>query len=112
MRSFGATHAIDRSLPQAVLTSQILSALDNIKPSIVYDSISESSTQPVAWEVLAPGGLLCIVLPEIIDIRDDEKKRHVFHLFGSVHQPNLRHFAYVTYAQLHKLLEEGKIKVS
>ena len=115
VQSFGATHTIDRSLQHSDLVAQILSALGNIKPSIVYDAVSEASTQAVAWEVTAAGGLLCVALPSTVDTskeeEEGEKKRHVHQVYGMVYPPHLRDFGVVLYAQLPKLLAEGKIKV-
>ena len=113
VKSLGATHAIDRSLPASDLNVQILSILNSIKPSIVFDAVSEAETQKVAWEFVAPGGLLNIVFyPEIDASKEEgEKKRHLYQVVGSVHLPHLRDVGYVMYAELPKLLAEGKLKV-
>ena len=110
VKSLGATHVIDRSSKDVV--SDILAVLGQVNPSVVFDAISEKETQETAWEVLAPGGALTLVLPPLIDA-DREPKKHLFNVKGgNVHFPYLRDLGYALYTQLPRLLAEGKLKVS
>ena len=109
LKSLGATHVVDRTSTSVV--SDILKTLDQVRPSIVVDAVSEKETQKTAWEVLAPGGILSIMLPQTVGT-EKEPKKHVYWVVGSPHLPNLRDFGYVMYTHLPRLLEEGKLKVT
>ena len=108
-QSLGATHVIDRSSPSVV--SDIQKILAGRQPKLVYDAVSDASTQPAAWEVTSPGGVLALVLaPQIEAAKDTSKVIHS--LFGNVHSPQLRKLGISLYSKLTQLLEEGKLVVS
>ena len=108
-QSLGATHVIDRSSPNVV--SDIQKVLAGRQPKLVYDSVSDASTQPAAWEVTPPGGVLALVLPALIDGAKDPSKC-IHNMLGNVHTPQLRKLGVSLYSKLTQLLQEGKIVVS
>ena len=74
--------------------------------------MSEKETQEVGLQVTAPGGLLVLLGPSLLD-KEAHPEKHVFHVpIASSQVSHLRDFAYVMYAQMPRLLQEGKIKVS
>ena len=106
VKSLGATHLIDR---KADVIAEVKKITD--KPiEIVYDAISEKATQEQAWEILAPGGTLILVLGAEVD-KEKYKDKHIVNVFGSVHAPELRKLGVSLYSKLTQLLADGDIKV-
>ncbi|TCD60724.1 hypothetical protein EIP91_009630 [Steccherinum ochraceum] len=59
--SFGATHPLDRNKPLSTLAHSI-KAITSKPLTIIYDAIALSDTQNAAYQILAEGGTLIIVL--------------------------------------------------
>lgn len=106
--NLGATNVIDRN---ADVAKEVKKLLGDTPVPVVYDAVSLKDTQVVAWDVLAPGGQLLLVLAPEVD-KDKYKDKHVVHVFGSVHAPASRAFGKVMYSNLTQLLEKGDIKVT
>jgi NADPH:quinone reductase-like Zn-dependent oxidoreductase len=110
VKSLGATHVIDRKKS----SSEIIAEVKSITPEplkVIYDAISEADTQAIAFELLAPGGNLALVLPSQIPaekLKDSGKR--VFMTFGSPHLPFNREFGASLYQNLTELLDSGDIK--
>lgn len=63
VKALGATHIIDRNADVVAEVQKIVS-----KPvEIVFDTVSEKTTQEQGWEILAPGGTLVVLLDPIVD---------------------------------------------
>ncbi|TFK52218.1 GroES-like protein [Heliocybe sulcata] len=108
VKSFGATHVLDRNLSPADLNSAV-SALVASPFELVYDAISLPDTQEIAYEHLAPGGTLILTLPSTLQI-DETKKQLVFQVYWSPHAPSHRKVAEQLFAALPELLLSGDIK--
>ncbi|KAI0783909.1 medium-chain dehydrogenase/reductase like protein [Irpex lacteus] len=93
LKSLGATHAI---------TSEPI--------KYAYDAISIKSTQESAYEVLAPGGTLSLVLDFAVDEAKRDSSKRVARIFGSVHDPTQKTLGLGLYKNLTKLLESGDLK--
>ena len=114
LQSIGATHVLDRFLPESKLQAEA-SAIGGGPFSVVYDAVSEPQTVGLAYALTAPRGDLVIVHPaEDIQqsaTKDDSMKRvHV--AFGLLAAPFNRHLAASLLSSLPQLLESGEIKVS
>ena len=108
-QSLGATHVINRS--SKTVASDIKAVLGNNEAKLVYDAVSDKDTQEAAWEVLAPGGVLVLVLGAQIDVAKDPSK-HIYNVFGNVHSDALRKLGVSLYGKLTQLLAERAIVVS
>ncbi|TBU25010.1 GroES-like protein [Dichomitus squalens] len=112
LKSLGATTVLDRNLP----ASQILAELPKLtggKPlEFVYDAISLADTQSLAYEALAPGGSLVIVLPELIpsELKKSSDGKKVANVFGNVQHPECRPCGEELYKRLTVWLEKGIVK--
>ncbi|CDO71820.1 hypothetical protein BN946_scf184939.g44 [Trametes cinnabarina] len=109
--SLGATHVIDRSLPPAAI-KQELSKLTGGKPiEFVYDAISLPDTQAIAYDALAPGGVLLLVLPESIpaELKKEGDNKKIVNVFGNVHPPENREVGVQLYKHLTEWLQKGII---
>ncbi|OSC97725.1 GroES-like protein [Trametes coccinea BRFM310] len=112
LMSLGATHVVDRSLSH----DQILSKLPELtggKPiEFVYDAISLPETMPLAYQALAPGGALAIVLPDVIpaELKKEGDNKRIAYVFGNVHAPENRACGVEMYKRLTEWLEKGVIK--
>ena len=108
LKELGATHVVDRKTDVVAEIAKIL----NGKPvDLVYDAISMQDTQDQAWDVLAPGGELVLVLPSLVD-KDKYKDKHTVFEVGNVHTSNVRALGVELYNVLAQWLEDGTIKVS
>ena len=107
LKSLGATHVIDRN---ADLISSV-KAITSDPIQYVFDSIALKPTQEVAYEVLAPGGTLILVLDFALDDTKVDKTKRVVRIFGTAHDVGQNTLAVSLYKNLTKLLESGDIKV-
>ncbi|KAF8886002.1 GroES-like protein [Infundibulicybe gibba] len=72
VKSLGATHVIDRTIPLASLRSEI-AKITRAPIGYAFDAISSSATQNATYDLLASGGHLAIVLDSIIQGEDNTK---------------------------------------
>lgn len=120
LKSLGATHVLDRSLPRAELAAEVRKITGDAPVEYAYDAISHPDTQALAYEVLAPGGALVIVLEDSIPEEEKKKKNmtgggaptKIVRAFGSVQVPENRRFGVELYSRLTEWLEKGVIVVS
>ena len=66
LKSYGAMHVLDRSLPQNALIAEV-SKIAGEPISLVYDAISLLETQAMSYALLAPNIRLLTVLPSTIE---------------------------------------------
>ena len=114
LKSLGATHVVDRQSDVRKGVADILQQTGAAAPEVVYDAISDASTQPIAWDILAPGGqldLVDLVLPALVE-QEKYKDKHVFGFYGTVHFPDNRADGVALYAKLAEWFENGTLKVS
>ena len=80
---------------------------------LVYDAISLPETQAAAYDALAPGGTLVLVLRSTIEERKqkDGKEVEVVQVYGNAHDPGARAVGVKLYGVLTGLLEVGDTKV-
>ncbi|RPD72429.1 GroES-like protein [Lentinus tigrinus ALCF2SS1-7] len=111
LKSFGATAVIDRSLPAPEILAEIQKITGGKPIEYAYDAISLADTQALAYDALAPGGTLIIVLDESVPAEkkkaSDDKR--VVHAFGSVHPPENRAVGVEIYKRLSEWLRTGVI---
>ncbi|KAI9000500.1 GroES-like protein [Trametes punicea] len=112
LTSLGATHVLDRSLPAEDILLK-LPGLTGGKPlEFVYDAISLPETMPLAYQALAPGGALVIVLPDVIpaELKKEGDGKRIAYVFGNVHTPENRACGVEMYKRLTGWLAKGIIK--
>ncbi|KAH9894859.1 GroES-like protein [Cubamyces lactineus] len=111
LRSLGASHVLDRSLPPAEIKNEILKITKGKPIDLVYDAISLADTEPLAYDVLAPGGVLVIVLPDVIpaEFKKEGDNKKVVLAMGNVHMPQNRKVGADLYAHLTEWLRTGKV---
>ena len=111
VRSLGATHPLDRNEP----VSTIPAAARNITSepfSIIYDAYGASAEiQNTAYDLLAPGGKLVLVLGSQVDPSKITPDKEVIATFGTVHAENNRELGKDLYANLTQLLASGDLVV-
>ncbi|KAI0091060.1 GroES-like protein [Irpex rosettiformis] len=100
LKSLGATHVVDRSLPLAPAVKAITS--EPIK--IVYDAISLKVTQQAGYDVVTPGGTLIIVLSLEVDKNAIDSSKSIAQVFGRANYESS------VFKVLTALLESGEIK--
>ncbi|KAI0669016.1 GroES-like protein [Trametes maxima] len=109
LKSFGATHVLDRKLPEDELVRQVREIAGG-NPEIVYDAVSTSETLAVGYKTTAPGGDLVTVLQEPIPGFDEASKKRVFYVRGFFKSPDNEDLSTILLAKLPSLLETGEIK--
>ncbi|KAK7682603.1 hypothetical protein QCA50_014403 [Cerrena zonata] len=109
VKSLGATHTIDRSLSPSEIAAEAIK-ITSAPLKIVYDAISLGPTQQAAFEVLAPGGSLLLVLPSQIPKEKVTGDTKVITTFGSVHAPDNASFGVDLYNHITELFASGEIK--
>ena len=111
VKSLGATHVIDRYVPLV----DAVKAITAEPIPVLYDAISLSETQNPAWEVLAPGGKLILVLNIAIDDKKLEEGeaqgKEIVQVSGSVWDKSQGDIGIHLYKHLTAALESGDIKV-
>lgn len=109
LKSLGATHVVDRHLPFEALRSN-LAAITSKPFEVIFDAVSLPDTQSVAYDLLAPGGCLVLVLFPAITLIANKR---IAKVFGQVNFPpeNLE-VGVSLYKVLPELLAEGAIQVS
>ncbi|OCH85560.1 GroES-like protein [Obba rivulosa] len=112
LESLGATHVLDRNLSPDALLAEVNKITAGAPVEVVYDAVSIPETQTPAFDVLAPGGTLVLVLPDQIDAakKAAAPEKKVVGVFGNVNAPDMRKTGQSLYAKLPALLESGEIK--
>lgn len=105
VKSLGATHIIDRNADVFAEVKKIVSS----PVEIIFDTISEKATQELAWEILAPGGTLLLVIEPQVD-RTKYPNKHIEYFIANFHVGN-RELGVSLYSKLAQLFGEGVLKV-
>ncbi|TBU37854.1 GroES-like protein [Dichomitus squalens] len=74
LKSLGATHVIDRSLPHADVLRKLPEITEGKSIVYAYDAISYPETQALAYDALADGGALVVTNPRSADFLKDMTK--------------------------------------
>ncbi|KAI0696870.1 GroES-like protein [Cerioporus squamosus] len=111
LKSLGATAVLDRKLPPSSILSEVQKLAGGKPLEYAFDAISVRDTQALAYDALAPGGTLLIVLSDAIPA---EKKKagdnkRVVHGFGTVHVPENREIGLQLFSRLTEWLRTGVI---
>ncbi|TCD62490.1 hypothetical protein EIP91_006811 [Steccherinum ochraceum] len=109
VKSFGATHVIDRNLSADKIAAAIRE-ITSEPVKVVYDAISLESTQLPAYNVLSPGGSLILVLAPLISEGKLSADKKIVNTYGNVHFEGNRELGKDLYANLTRYLETGEIK--
>ena len=110
LESLGATHVIDRNISASSLASEVASITQNAPLKYAVDAISLADTQQAAYDLLAPGGQLAVVLPVAAKTT---KEKHIHFVIGLINYPsNVELLNTLFHDNIERLLKEGIIKVS
>ncbi|KAI0760987.1 GroES-like protein [Trametes elegans] len=111
LKSLGATHVIDRSLSSDAILAELPKLTQGKPIEFVYDAISLADTEALAYDALAPGGSLLLVLPDVIPAgkKKEGDNKKVITVFGSVHSPENREVGVKLYSHLTEWLAKGVI---
>ena len=115
LKSLGATHIIDRSLPSADVLRKIQEITGGKQVVYAYDAIASPETQRLAYDALADGGALVATNPRSAEFLKDKIKegdgKKIVGVFGNVHTPENRQVGVALYAHLTEWLEKGLLVV-
>ncbi|KAI0667956.1 GroES-like protein [Trametes maxima] len=111
VKSLGATHVFDRSLPTATLSAEILKLAGGPLP-FVYDTVSVQDTQNLAYDLVAPGGHILLLLPETVDAAKKANGKEVKFIMSSpwLAFPYNFEFGKAFVKEFEKLLADGTFK--
>ena len=110
VESLGATHLIDRSLSHEKIVEEIKNITSD-PITVIFDAISDATTQNIAYDILAPGGTLALVLASKVDEAKLTSDKEVYDTFGSVHSGVSKELGLEIYGVLSEYLKSGQIKV-
>ena len=117
LKSLGATHVLDRSLPDADILRSLPKLTDGKPLEYVCDAISNRETQRLAYDALAHGGGLVCVQPAVRSaawIADKVKEgdgKKVVRPFGSYVLPGNQELGREVYNRLEEWVASGQIVV-
>ncbi|KAL1940198.1 hypothetical protein VTO73DRAFT_9149 [Trametes versicolor] len=111
LKSLGATHVLERTLPSSSIEAEVSKLVGGKPVELVYDAISHADTQQLAYDILAPGGHLIIVLPDLVpaEKKNAGDNKAVVSVAGSVQMPENRALGVALYSRLTEWLETGKL---
>src|SRR4051812_26511506 len=88
LTSLGASHVLSRSLSTSDLQISINSITSGKPIRTLYDAISTEDTQNLGATLLAPGGTLVIVLPQVVTEEILKAKNlSLIYVFASLRAP-------------------------
>ena len=115
LKSLGATHVLDRSLPPAALAAEVAKLTGGAPVEVVFDAIALADTQTLGFGLLAPGGGLVMThasgIPEDVLKAGAGAGKRVVNVFGSVHYAGNHEFGVELYSRLTELVKSGAIVV-
>lgn len=113
LKSLGATHVLERTLTSSSIEAEVSKLVGGKPVELVYDAISHADTQQLAYGILAPGGHLIIVLPDLVpaEKKNAGDNKTVVSVAGSVQMPENRALGVALYSRLTEWLETGKLVV-
>ncbi|KAH9894848.1 GroES-like protein [Cubamyces lactineus] len=111
LRSLGASHVLDRSLSPDAIKFKLVELTQGKPLEFVYDAITAADTAALAYDVLAPGGALVLVLPGMLpaSLRKEGDGKKVVEVAGNVHMPENRQVGVELYAHLTEWLQAGQL---
>lgn len=109
VKALGATHTIDRRLSPSEIVAEV-KKITTAPLQVVYDAISLGPTQEAAYEIVAPGGTLVLVLPSLIPKEKATPDKKVITTYGTVHAPEHKALGVSLYQNLTQLFASGDIK--
>ena len=114
LKSLGATAVLDRKLPASTIISEVQKLAGGKPVEYVLDAISVTDTQLLAYDALAPGGTLIILLDEQIPTAKKQQAGHskrIVHGWGTAHVPENREIGVELFSRLTEWLRTGVIVV-
>ncbi|PIL35339.1 hypothetical protein GSI_02064 [Ganoderma sinense ZZ0214-1] len=109
LKALGASAVLDRALAPAQILAELPKLTGGTPIEFVYDAISLPDTQPLAYEALADGGSLVLVLQDSIpaELKKAGDGKKIAQVFGNVQRPECRPCGEELYKRLTEWLEKG-----
>ncbi|KAF4614052.1 hypothetical protein D9613_007417 [Agrocybe pediades] len=110
LKSLGATHVLDRNLPNETILSEVRKLTNGQKITKLYDSVSTASTQQLGLDILASDsdGQLLATLPAAVEVPKDKS---IFTVWaGPRVEANIKLVEELYHDLITGFLEEGLIK--
>ncbi|KAI0074134.1 GroES-like protein [Panus rudis PR-1116 ss-1] len=108
LKSLGATHVVDRSLPSNDLATEI-KKIARAPMKYIYEAVGIPEVQQFGYDLLAPGGTLIDVMYAAPDLKQVDNKRIAW-THGGFDYPLFAELASEFLPRLPELLEKGVIK--
>ena len=116
LRSLGATHIIDRALPDAEVLAEVQRTAGGAPVAYAFDAIGTAATQELAFDALAAGGAYVSVMPQPSRVSprvtDGVDGKRVARPYASPALPANRALGVEVYARLTGWLADGTIQAS
>jgi len=108
LKSFGATHVIDRNLDDAAIVAEV-KKINSKAINLIFDTISDPTTQSLSYEVLASGGQLVLTQGAIDESKLTQDKK-ILNVSGLVQIPPNNEFGAKLFSHLTNWLESKAIQ--
>ncbi|KZT00561.1 GroES-like protein [Laetiporus sulphureus 93-53] len=111
LRTLGATHVVNRRLAPEVVRGE-MKRMSAGPVEVIFDAVSEPDTQNLAYDMLAPGGVLLITgNPAVDEARLSQSNgKRIEQVYGNIHVPQNRELAVSLFSKLTPLLEKRIIR--
>jgi NADPH:quinone reductase-like Zn-dependent oxidoreductase len=107
LKSFGATHVIDRAeVPVEKLAEAVKKISGDVPLKTAFNAIGDADSRAACFDALAADGSLADVSPEAKSPGSGQK---IFTMFGSAHYAPNREFGRILWKNLPKLVQDGVI---
>ncbi|KAH9847266.1 GroES-like protein [Lenzites betulinus] len=115
LKSLGATHVLDRALPNADVLAALPGLTGGNPLEFVFAAVAaDPDVLRLARDALAPGGALAIIVPGPQRVPEDVANpgdgKRVGYVFGSARLPHTRETGVMLFKQLSGWLAKGQIK--
>lgn len=111
LQDLGATHVIDRNLSAGAIRAKV-ETITTLPIETIYDAVSTADTQNLAYDLLASGGCLVLVLQDVIDKKRKRGDKRIVQVSGSTNIPANRELGISLYSRLTDMLQNEDIQAN
>ncbi|KAH9921185.1 GroES-like protein [Epithele typhae] len=113
LESLGATHTLDRALPEAAALAAVRAATGGAGVAFAYDVVGARPTTRLCYVALADGGVAALMAPSLECIEDLKREgdgKRTARPFGSFQLPGARELGLEVVARLPGWLADGTVR--
>ncbi|KAF8990626.1 hypothetical protein BDQ17DRAFT_1433618 [Cyathus striatus] len=110
LKSLGATHIIDRSLPLSSLPYEVAKVTPN-QLTFAFDAVAIAEVVQAGYDLITAGGIICTVFPELkLEETEGTENMVAYATAFPEHPPENANLTRAIYGMLMSFLESGAIR--